>query len=84
MLRCREAGKTPPLDTRMRSIIICRVCPTDPSGGERAAGARDTAAPKGRLTSRDLLAGRDEVIIEHAGHEYHLRHTRAGKLILTE
>ena len=48
------------------------------------AGTRDTAAPKRRLTSRDLLAGRDEVIIEHAGQEYHLRHTRAGKLILTK
>jgi hemin uptake protein HemP len=47
------------------------------------AGTRDTAAPKRRLTSRDLLAGRDEIIIEHAGQEYHLRHTRAGKLILT-
>ena len=49
-----------------------------------AAGTHDTAAPKRRLTSRDLLAGRDEVIIEHAGQEYHLRHTRAGKLILTK
>jgi hemin uptake protein HemP len=48
------------------------------------AGTRDTTAPKRRLTSRDLLAGRDEVIIEHAGQEYHLRHTRAGKLILTK
>jgi hemin uptake protein HemP len=48
------------------------------------AGARDMVAPKRRLTSRDLLAGRDEIIIEHAGQEYHLRHTRAGKLILTK
>jgi hypothetical protein len=28
------------------------------------AGIRDTAAPKRRLTSRDLLAGRDEIIID--------------------
>jgi hemin uptake protein HemP len=48
------------------------------------AETRDTVAPKRRLTSRDLLAGRDEIIIEHAGQEYHLRHTRAGKLILTK
>ncbi len=48
------------------------------------AGTRGTAAPKRRLASDDLLAGRDEVIIEHAGQEYHLRHTRAGKLILTK
>ena len=47
-------------------------------------GTRDTAAPKRRLTSDDLLAGWDEVIIEHAGQEYRLRHTRAGKLILTK
>jgi hemin uptake protein HemP len=54
-----------------------------PSAAE-GAGTRDTAATKRRLTSRDLLAGRDEVIIEHAGQEYHLRHTRTGKLILTK
>ncbi len=54
-----------------------------PSASE-GAGIRDTAAPKRRLTSRDLLAGRDEIIIEHAGQEYRLRHTRAGKLILTK
>lgn len=54
-----------------------------PSAAE-GTGTRDTAATKRRLTSRDLLAGRDEVIIEHAGQEYHLRHTRTGKLILTK
>ncbi|MGH8491283.1 MAG: hemin uptake protein HemP [Gammaproteobacteria bacterium] len=48
------------------------------------SGTRAPAPPKRRLASRDLLAGRDEVIIEHAGQEYHLRHTRAGKLILTK
>lgn len=42
------------------------------------------APVKPRLASRDLLAGYDEVIIEHGGEEYHLRHTRAGKLILTK
>jgi len=53
----------------------------------RSAGeGRDArpGAPKRRLASDDLLAGGDEVIIEHAGQEYHLRHTRAGKLILTK
>ncbi|MFH0342622.1 MAG: hemin uptake protein HemP [Chromatiales bacterium] len=50
----------------------------------RGAGTRAPAPPKRRLASDDLLAGRDEVIIEHAGQEYHLRHTRAGKLILTK
>jgi hemin uptake protein HemP len=51
------------------------------SGG---AGTRAQVPPKRRLASDDLLAGRDEIIIEHAGQEYHLRHTRAGKLILTK
>jgi hemin uptake protein HemP len=48
------------------------------------AGTFAPAPPKRRLASDDLLAGRDEVIIEHSGQEYHLRHTRAGKLILTK
>ncbi len=61
--------------------------PDRPERGRSAsegAEIRDTAAPKRRLTSGDLLAGRDEIIIEHAGQEYHLRHTRTGKLILTK
>jgi len=61
--------------------------PTHPSGRQDAskgAGTRALAPPKRRLASDDLLAGPDEVIIEHAGQEYHLRHTRAGKLILTK
>jgi len=58
--------------------------PERPKSAWESAGTRDTAAPKRRLTSGDLLAGRDEIIIEHAGQEYHLRHTRAGKLILTK
>ncbi|MGH8591997.1 MAG: hemin uptake protein HemP [Gammaproteobacteria bacterium] len=41
-------------------------------------------APMRRLTSDALLAGQDEIIIEHAGQVYHLRRTRAGKLILTK
>ncbi|MGH8479957.1 MAG: hemin uptake protein HemP [Gammaproteobacteria bacterium] len=54
-----------------------------PSASE-SSGTRAPAPSKRRLASRDLLAGRDEVIIEHAGQEYRLRHTRAGKLILTK
>ncbi|MGQ0594958.1 MAG: hemin uptake protein HemP [Gammaproteobacteria bacterium] len=58
--------------------------PVRRSSSWKGAGTRETAAPKRRLTSRDLLAGHDEVIIEHAGQEYHLHHTRTGKLILTK
>ncbi len=36
-----------------------------------------------RLTSTDLLRGRREVEIEHAGRIYRLRITASGKLILT-
>lgn len=37
-----------------------------------------------RLVSKYLFAASNEVIIEHAGEEYHLRLTRQGKLILTK
>lgn len=37
-----------------------------------------------RLQAQALLAGAREVIIEQQGVEYHLRLTRAGKLILTK
>lgn len=36
------------------------------------------------ISSEDLLAGRLEVMIEHNGDLYRLRHTRQGKLILTK
>jgi hemin uptake protein HemP len=37
-----------------------------------------------RLDSKNLFASANEVIIEHAGEEYHLRLTRQNKLILTK
>ena len=37
-----------------------------------------------RFRSEDLLRGQREVLIEHDGVEYRLRHTRLGKLILTK
>lgn len=37
-----------------------------------------------RISSRDLLAGRRALVIEHAGQEYHLRLTRNDRLILTK
>lgn len=36
------------------------------------------------LNSTQILAGRREVIIEHEGAVYRLRHTKNGKLILTK
>lgn len=41
-------------------------------------------APEGRYDSRDLFRGRQEILIEHAGHAYRLRITRQDKLILTK
>ncbi len=73
----------------MRSIIICwhehaqhTRATTKRLGrsGDPRPGASQAAAGERRSPSRP----RDEIIIEHAGQEYHLRHTRAGKLILTK
>ena len=36
-----------------------------------------------QINSKDLLAGRREVVIVHNGREYRLRETQNGKLILT-
>ena len=36
------------------------------------------------LSSEELLDGRAEIMIEHNGDLYRLRHTRQGKLILTK
>lgn len=36
-----------------------------------------------RITSRELLGDRVELVIEHEGREYRLRLTQNGKLILT-
>ncbi len=37
-----------------------------------------------RVNSSELLAGAQEVQIEHEGQTYRLRRTKAGKLILTK
>jgi hemin uptake protein HemP len=49
------------------------------ASSESAQPARAT-----RISSGNLLAGRRELVIEHAGQEYHLRLTRNDKLILTK
>ena len=52
---------------------------SDASDGEPSP--RDTVR---RIASRDLLRGADEVIVEHEGDQYRLRHTSKGRLILTK
>ena len=37
-----------------------------------------------RISSAELFAGAREVLIEHSGETYRLRHTSQGKLILTK
>jgi hemin uptake protein HemP len=44
--------------------------------------SRGPATP--RVDSRRLMAGENELVIEHAGQEYRLRLTRNDKLILTK
>lgn len=59
--------------------------------GNRLADARavrgeipgSATGPLQRVPSEALLGARGELIIEHAGREYHLRRTSTGKLILT-
>lgn len=46
-----------------------------------ANGQSENSAP--RASSRALLGGANELIIEHGGREYRLRVTQSGKLILT-
>lgn len=50
-----------------------------PQAGEKQP---DTRAPP-HVTSRELLKGRNELVIVHEGREYRLRITQNGKLILT-
>ena len=47
---------------------------------ERANGANGRQT----VSSTDLFRGGREIVIRHAGEEYHLRITRTGKLILTK
>lgn len=56
-------------------------------GAPAGAAARSAAPAPGvvaRLSSQQLLAGANEVLIEHHGTVYRLRQTSLGKLILTK
>lgn len=52
--------------------------------GVRAVVVRQPAEAKARIASAELLAGQSMIVIEHAGQDYFLRQTKAGKLILTK
>ncbi len=49
----------------------------------QATTAEDNSSAPRAITSETLLAGSRELVIKHAGRDYHLRLTRLGKLILT-
>ncbi|HEU0158540.1 MAG TPA: hemin uptake protein HemP [Hyphomicrobiaceae bacterium] len=53
--------------------------PQRPPGAAAPAGDR-----RRRLKVSELLQGEREVILEHDGHDYRLRITANGKLILTK
>lgn len=57
-----------------------RLSESRPSAGMRA----DVHHHRTPLNSADLLAGRREVVIDHDGELYRLRHTKNGKLILNK
>ncbi|MCQ8130927.1 hemin uptake protein HemP [Methylomonas rivi] len=48
-----------------------------PANGENGGG-------RPRISSKQLFADRNEIVIEHQGDEYRLRITSNGKLILTK
>ena len=50
---------------------------------DEAERCAQRSAARSRVTSRELLNGRAELIIVHEGREYRLRITQNGKLILT-
>jgi hemin uptake protein HemP len=63
-----------------------------PSAAPSSSPARESTtttvgavrAERAHISSARLLAGARELVIEHAGQEYHLRLTRNDKLILTK
>lgn len=57
--------------------------PTIDSKPATTNGRKD-ARSVARISSSELFANRDRIIIEHSGEEYVLRITRSGKLILTK
>jgi len=60
-----------------------REVPPRPGAHTASSGSRSTD-PAPVLRSEDLFRGGPEVRVVHAGHEYRLRITRQGKLILTK
>ena len=61
--------------------------PLNSANGERSdvpAVAAGSQSQRRQIRSEELFSGQREVLIEHAGELYLLRHTSKGKLILTK
>lgn len=61
--------------------------PMTAANGERsnvAACVTGSQPQRRQIRSDELFSGQREVVIEHAGEFYLLRHTSKGKLILTK
>lgn len=54
------------------------------SESARPVMVRSPGGSQERIASHELLGGLGRIVIEHAGQEYFLRQTKAGKLILTK
>jgi hemin uptake protein HemP len=63
----------------MRHILNKTMTAPEPS---EKSSAETAPRPLGRVSSRDLLRGRREVIIQHGQEQYRLRLTSSNKLIL--
>lgn len=58
--------------------------PTAAQADRPSVAVSAVMAPTRRYSSRELLAGAQEIEIEHEGSLYRLRRTALGKLILTK
>ena len=80
---------TPPVnaDSKLRVIRICmreRMTDEHQLVRDGTGNARWIEIPVHRsITSKDLMAGEQVIIISHGQEEYRLRLTASGKLILT-
>lgn len=67
----------------MNKLPVTPIRP-QPDAGDPPVTTIRPEAPVRRISSRELLEGGRELVIQHLDHEYHLRLTRNDRLILTK
>lgn len=77
-----EDGDAPPPGHRMTGAATAVTDDDAPAQDEKPAAPPTIGPPI--LSSRDLLAGHREVIIQHGKEQYRLRLTNSNKLILVK